>query len=79
MGETMNTDRNAEIYRRQGSGETLAAIAREFGISRERVRQIQNQALDKLRQMLEQDKLLEDLPVGSGYEEDSTPPLAIKK
>lgn len=40
MGETMNTDRNAEIYRRQGSGETLAAIAREFGISRERVRQI---------------------------------------
>lgn len=33
-------DRNADIYRRHRCGETLASIAKDYAISRERVRQI---------------------------------------
>ncbi|MBP5640458.1 MAG: RNA polymerase sigma factor RpoD/SigA [Victivallales bacterium] len=50
---------------------TLEEVSQSIGRTRERVRQIQNQALDKLRQMLEQDNILENLPIGTGYEEDS--------
>ena len=49
---------------------TLEEVSQCIGRTRERVRQIQNQALDKLRQMLEQDNILENLPIGSGYEEE---------
>jgi RNA polymerase sigma factor (sigma-70 family) len=34
-----------------GEGKTLNSIGKEFGITRERVRQIENQALAKLREM----------------------------
>lgn len=51
---------------------TLEEVSQSIGRTRERVRQIQNQALDKLRQMLEADNVLENLPIGTGYEgEDS--------
>ena len=50
---------------------TLEEVSQSIGRTRERVRQIQNQALDKLRQMLEQDNILENLPIGTGYEEES--------
>jgi Mor family transcriptional regulator len=35
-----NADRNAAIYARRWSGRTLTAIAREFQLSRETVREI---------------------------------------
>ncbi|MCA3470378.1 MAG: hypothetical protein IOC89_06045 [Rhodobacter sp.] len=35
-----NADRNAQIYERQISGETLADLGRDFGLSVERIRQI---------------------------------------
>ena len=52
---------------------TLEEVSCKIGRTRERVRQIQNQALDKLRQMLEADNLLENLPIGQGYEGDDKP------
>lgn len=40
MRHPIYTERNWLIYWRRCSGETLAAIASDYGISRERVRQI---------------------------------------
>ncbi len=50
---------------------TLEEVSQSIGRTRERVRQIQNQALDKLRQKLEQDNVLENLPRGVGSEDES--------
>ena len=41
---------------------TLEEVSQSIGRTRERVRQIQNQALDKLRNMLEADGILENIP-----------------
>lgn len=44
---------------RNGQKETLAEIGQEFGVTRERVRQIENQGLKKLRGQLEREPLSE--------------------
>lgn len=53
-------DREASILRFRfglngGSEKTLEEVGEKFGVTRERIRQLQNLALGKLRQMLEQD------------------------
>lgn len=53
-------DREASILRFRfglngGSERTLEEVGKKFGVTRERIRQLQNLALGKLRQMLEQD------------------------
>ncbi|MBQ6472046.1 MAG: RNA polymerase sigma factor RpoD/SigA, partial [Victivallales bacterium] len=45
-----------------GHPKTLEEVSQTIGRTRERVRQIQNQALDKLKAMLEEDGLLENYP-----------------
>ena len=46
-----------------GNPRTLKEIGRQFGLSRERIRQLQNIALKKLRKLLEERKLIELHPV----------------
>jgi RNA polymerase primary sigma factor len=53
-------DREASILRFRfglngGAERTLEEVGKKFGVTRERIRQLQNLALGKLRQMLEQD------------------------
>jgi RNA polymerase primary sigma factor len=53
-------DREARILRFRfglggGTEKTLEEVGKKFGVTRERIRQLQNLALRKLRQMLEQD------------------------
>jgi RNA polymerase primary sigma factor len=53
-------DREASILRFRfglngGSEKTLEEVGKKFGVTRERIRQLQNLALGKLREMLEQD------------------------
>ncbi len=53
-------DREASILRFRfglngGSERTLEEVGKKFGVTRERIRQLQNLALGKLREMLEQD------------------------
>jgi RNA polymerase primary sigma factor len=53
-------DREASILRFRfglngGNERTLEEVGKKFGVTRERIRQLQNLALGKLRQMLEQD------------------------
>jgi len=53
-------DREASILRYRfgldgGSEKTLEEVGKKFGVTRERIRQLQNLALGKLRQMLEED------------------------
>ena len=51
-------DREAEIIRRRqmsGEGCTLEALGRRFGISKERVRQIEGKAMEKLRAAIPRD------------------------
>lgn len=53
-------DREARILRFRfglngGSERTLEEVGKKFGVTRERIRQLQNLALGKLREMLEQD------------------------
>lgn len=53
-------DREASILRfrfglQGGPERTLEEVGRKFGVTRERIRQLQNLALSKLRQMLEED------------------------
>ena len=43
-----------------GKPQTLEEVSRAIGRTRERVRQIQNQALDKLKVLLNEEKTLED-------------------
>jgi DNA-directed RNA polymerase sigma subunit (sigma70/sigma32) len=40
QGRADTVDRNAQIYERRLSGETLAALAQEFGLSASRIRDI---------------------------------------
>jgi len=45
-----------------GQGEkTLEEIGRHFGLTRERIRQVQNEALHKLRRMIEEDTIFADV------------------
>lgn len=53
--------REAEILRQRfgldgGEGRTLEEVGEDFGVTRERIRQLQNLALRKLRKMIEGDK-----------------------
>lgn len=57
------TDRESTVIARRfaldgGAGRTLKEIGEDFGLSKERVRQIQNSALDKLRDVLDADLVL---------------------
>ena len=54
-------EREAEILRQRfgldgGDGRTLEEVGEDFGVTRERIRQLQNLALRKLRKMIEGDK-----------------------
>lgn len=52
------TEREKKILElRYGGGYTLDMIAQEFGVTRERIRQIQGEALEKLRQRLTLEKI----------------------
>ena len=58
------TDRESSVIARRfaldgGVGRTLKEIGDDFGLSKERVRQIQNSALDKLRDVLDADPVLQ--------------------
>ena len=58
------TDRETSVIARRfaldgGNGRTLKEIGDDFGLSKERVRQIQNSALDKLRAALDADPVLQ--------------------
>lgn len=58
------TDRESTVIARRfaldgGEGRTLKEIGEDFGLSKERVRQIQNSALDKLRTVLDADPILQ--------------------
>ncbi len=60
------TFREAEILRRRfgldgDPGMTLEEVGELFGVTRERIRQLQNIALKKLRQRIEEDRGLEDI------------------
>ena len=50
---------------------TLEEVSQSIGRTRERVRQIQNQALDKLKSMLEEDGMLDREELGEFDDEDS--------
>ena len=50
---------------------TLEEVSQSIGRTRERVRQIQNQALDKLKSMLEEDGMLDREDLGEFDDEDS--------
>ena len=50
---------------------TLEEVSQSIGRTRERVRQIQNQALDKLKSMLEEDGMLDKEDLGEFDDEDS--------
>jgi RNA polymerase primary sigma factor len=49
---------------------TLEEVSRSIGRTRERVRQIQNQALDKLRALIEEERSPEDFDKDGDYEDD---------
>ncbi|MBP1583731.1 MAG: RNA polymerase sigma factor RpoD/SigA [Victivallales bacterium] len=49
---------------------TLEEVSRSIGRTRERVRQIQNQALDKLRALIEEECSLEDFEKDGEFEDD---------
>jgi len=49
---------------------TLEEVSRSIGRTRERVRQIQNQALDKLRALIEEERSLEDFAKDSESDEE---------
>lgn len=56
--------REAEILRQRfgldgGEGRTLEEVGEDFGVTRERIRQLQNLALRKLRRMIESDSVVE--------------------
>ncbi len=51
---------------------TLDEVGRAFNVTRERVRQIENQSLKKLQSLPETQKLRDDAEIASGY-----PPLRL--
>jgi Mor family transcriptional regulator len=68
-----NADRNAAIYARRCSGRTLTAIAREFLLSRETIREIVRRLERKARYAAASGRALsEAAPVGGLLEQKQT-------
>lgn len=61
----------AVLSLRYGLGETLQSVGRRYGVGRERIRQIQNFALLKLRRALLIQEGHEGIPHPNGHDSDS--------
>ena len=46
---------------------TLDEVGRTFNVTRERIRQIENQSLKKLQKLYEAEKLRDDVEIASGF------------
>ena len=65
--QSLNNERTLDVLKRryglgaQGAGETLESVGQSYGITRERVRQIENHAIKSIRKSTEYSNVSEDL------------------